>query len=202
MRKYSQTFLFFLMGSIAIPHLLFSKSLYEVATLGAATTGSLLEGCVGSSRKNQGQKFYCNTNQTTGFIGPQETMKSVGLHDQPGVFPAPVIGSASVTFQFHCHDANDLFLPVVVRPDGTIYQGLPMTALNSPQTLVISSPAQTGIYTLFVLALEEDSLGKQVIVDASISTKPHRKTSFNLKSFDHSSQDTELISAEFLYIPS
>lgn len=180
-----------------------SKPLYEVASLGAPTAGSLVEGSVGSIHKGCRHRFYCySTIPPTGFLGPQEAAKPASLKDQPGVFPAPLVGAASVTFQFHCQDAKASITPVVIRPDGKLYQGLVMTSLNSPQTLVISSPAQMGIYTLFVLAQQKDSLGTHVTVDASISTQPQNNTTFFLKSFEPSDKEAELISAEFVYTPS
>jgi hypothetical protein len=180
-----------------------NTSLYEVASLGAPTTGSLVEGSVGSVSKGCRHRFYCHSaGPTTGFLGPQEAATPISLKDQPGVFPAPLVGAASVTFQFHCQDPNASVVPVVIRPDGTIYQGLAMTSHNSPQTLVISSPAQTGIYTLFVLAQQKDSLGAHVYVDASISTQPQNSATFSLKSFEPDDKEAELISAEFVYNPS
>jgi hypothetical protein len=181
----------------------FSKPLYEVASLGASTTGALVEGSVGSIRKGCRHHFYCqSTGPTIGFLGPQEAAKPVSLKDQPGVFPAPLVGAASVTFQFHCQDANASIVPIVIRPDGTVYQGLAMTGQNSPQTLVISSPAQTGIYTLFALAYQKDSQGAHISVDTSISTQPQNNITFQLKSFEPSDKEAELISAEFIYTPS
>jgi len=180
----------------------FSKSVHEVASLGAPITGPLVEGSVGSIPKGHHNRFYCHSTPVKGFLGPQEVAKPISLKDQPGVFPAPLVGEASVSFQFHNQDANASIVPIVIRPDGTVYQGLAMTAEHSPQTLVISSPAQTGIYTLFVLAHEKDSLGAHVTVDASINTQPRRNATFHLKSFEPTDNEVDLISAEFVYIPS
>jgi hypothetical protein len=180
-----------------------SKPLYEVASVGAPTTGSLVEGSVGSINRGCRHRFYCHSAAPAeGFLGPQEAAKPVSLKDQPGVFPAPLVGDASVTFQFYCQNPKECIIPVVIRPDGTIYQGLIMTSLNSPQTIVIASPAQTGIYTLFVLAKQQDSLGAHVTVDASISTQPQNITTFSLKTFEPNDKEGDLISAEFIYTPS
>lgn len=176
-------------------------SLFEVASLGAATTGSLVEGSIGSIHKGCRHRFYCHSTELTGFLGPKTTTKPLALKDQPGVFPAPLIGAASVTFNFKCQDANAAVTPIVVRPDGTVFQGLSMTSLNSPQTLVISSPAQTGIYTLFVLANQKEALDTHVTVNASISTQPQNDMTFHLKSFEGGDKNAELISAEFVYAP-
>lgn len=179
-----------------------STPLYEVESMGAPITGSLVEGSVGSINKGCRHRFYCHSVDPAGFLGPQEAAKPVSLKDQPGVFPAPVVGAASLTFQFHCQNSKASVIPVVIRPDGKSYQGLPMTSFTSPQTLVISSPAQTGIYTLFVLAKQKEALGTNVTVDASISTQPQNHATFSLKSFKPDAKEDDLISAEFIYIPS
>ncbi len=183
-------------------HHLSANPLYEVATLGAPTTGSLIEGVVGSLNKGCRQRFYCHSSvPQEGFVGPQTSVKPLSIKDQPGVYPAPLMGPASLTFQFTCPNPDVCLTPIVVRPDGTIFKGLPMTAHASSQTLEISSPAQTGIYTLFVLANRKESQGAQVIVDAAVSTEPEQKTSFQIKSFEPSGEDETLISAEFVYTP-
>lgn len=181
--------------------MLFCKPLHEVASLGAPTTGSLVEGSVGSLYVGRRHRFHCHSpGLTSGFLGPQETTKPLNLKDQPGVFPAPLAGEAFITFEFYCQDASPPVVPVIIRPDGTVYQGLVMSALNSPQILVVSSPAQTGIYTLFVLAHLNDSLSSYVTVNASINTQPQNNTTFHLKSFEPNEKKPELMSAEFIYI--
>ena len=179
-----------------------SAATHEVVSLGAPTTGSLVEGRVGSTHKGCRHRFYCHSSgPVTGFLGPQTTAKLVSLKDQPGIFPAPLMGAASISFHFHCQDHHMSVIPLVVRPDGTVFQGFPMTALNSPQTLVISSPAQTGIYTLFILPQQKDEVETHVTVEASISTQPQNDQTFNLKPFHSKNKDAELISAEFIYVP-
>lgn len=181
----------------------FSKPLHEVATLGAPTTGSLVEGSVGSIPKGCRHRFHCHsTGPSTTFLGPEEVARPITLKDQPGIFPAPMVGAASISFQFHCQDAKSSSIPVVIRPDGTVYQGLAMTKHNSPQTLVISSPAQTGIYTLFVLTHHQDSPSTIISVDASISTQPQNNVSLKLKPFEANEKETDLLSAEFIYTAS
>ena len=179
----------------------FSKPLHEVASLGAPTTGSLVEGSVGSVVRGCRHRFYCHSTggPPTSFLGPEKVAKPIALKDQPGIFPAPVAGGASISFQFHCQDAQSSIIPVVIRPDGTVYQGLAMTEQTSPQTLVISSPAQTGIYTLFVLTHHQDSSNTIISVDASINTQPHNHATFYLKPFEANDQETDLLSAEFIY---
>lgn len=177
------------------------KPLYEVASLGAPTSGFLVEGSIGSIQKSCRHRFYCHSaNLTTGFLGSQMATKPISLKDQPGVFPAPLMGTDSITFNFICPDAHTYVIPVVVRPDGTVFQGLPMTAINSPQTLVISSPAQTGIYTLFVLTQQKDAPSTYVTVEASISKQPKNSKIFQLKSFEPVEKNAELVSNEFIYI--
>jgi hypothetical protein len=186
--------------------LLSLKPLHEVATLGAAITGALVEGCVGAIHKGSRHRFTCySSGPTSGFLGPQDIVKPVSLKDQPGVFPAPLMGPASLTFTFNCPEKSQPSVtPIVVRPDGTVFQGLPMNHQNSPQTVVISSPAQTGIYTLFVLGHQHEALGSQVQVNASVSSQPQHNTTLHLKSLERSDsdKDVELVSAEFVYIPS
>lgn len=177
-----------------------STSPLEVGCIGASTTGSLVEGCIGFTRKGSRHRFYCHSNgPTAGFLGSQTNAKPLSLKDQPGVFPAPLVAYASISFNFHCQDSENSFTPVVVRPDGTIFQGLPMTHDNSPQTLVISSPAQTGIYTLFVLSNQKEVKKTLFLVDASISTQPQNDQTISLKSFGNSEEDVEMMSAEFVY---
>jgi hypothetical protein len=177
-----------------------SKPLQEIATIGAAISGALIEGSVGALQKGCRHRFYCySAGPQQGFLGPQITAKPLSIKDQPGIFPAPLMGSAFLTFSFTCENSKAFFTPIVVRPDGTIFQGFPMTALNSPQALVISSPAQTGIYTLFVLAHQKDSQGAQVTVDATISSHSEQDETFHLKPFESNEDDDILISAEFIY---
>jgi hypothetical protein len=181
-------------------HPITSKPLQEVATLGAATTGVLVEGIVGSMYKGCRHRFYCHSaSPKQGFLGSEASARPLSIKDQPGIFPAPLMGPASLTFSFSCQAPHASLTPIIVRPDGTVFQGLPMTTLNSPQTLVISSPAQTGIYTLFVLAHQKDSQGTQVTVEATISTQPQQNKTFQLKSFEPIEEDSRLISAEFVY---
>lgn len=111
------------------------------------------------------------------------------------------MGPGSVTFLFSCQKADASVTPVIVKPDGTICHGLPMTSLDSPQALEMSSPAQTGIYTLFVLAQQKNAFSSHVTVNATISTQPQDHQIFHLKPFDSGDQDAELISAEFIYTP-
>lgn len=179
-----------------------SKPLHQVASLGASTTGPLVEGSTGAIHKGCRHRFYCHsTGPTEGFLGPQALVEPISLKDQPGVFPAPLMGAAAVTFHFSCQDSDTCVTPIVVRPDGTVFPGLPLTSKHSSQTVVITSPAQTGIYTLFVLPHQKDSLDAHIIVDASISTQPNNNKTFQLKSFKPNDKDADLISAEFIYIP-
>jgi hypothetical protein len=178
-----------------------SPPLHEVATLGAPTTRASIEGIVGSM-KGCRHRFYCHSvGQTFGFLGPHTTAKPLSVKNQPGIFPAPLMGPASLTFSFNCHHSTACLTPIVVKPDGTVFHGLPLKMSNSPQSLVISSPAQTGIYTLFVLANQKDSQGVQVSVEASINTQPQQHKSFFLKSFELNPENSDLISAEFIYTP-
>lgn len=179
------------------------KSLFEVASLGAPTTGPLIEGSIGCKHKGSRIRFYCVNNGTTeGFLGPQTIAKPISLKDQPGIFPAPLMGPSAVSFTFHCQNSQDSIIPVVIKPDGTVFNGMPMTSSNSPQSLLISAPAQTGIYTLFALPHRKDQSRSQIVVDASINTQPHNDEMLFLKTFDNLERKPEEISAEFIYIPS
>lgn len=179
------------------------KPSFEVASCGASTTGLLVEGSAGAIRKGYRNRFYCNSHgPVSGFLGPQSSSKSVHLKNQPGIFPAPLMGDAAISFDFKCDDSNACVTPIVVRPDGTVFHGLSMTSLNSPQKVVISSPAQTGIYTLFVLGDQKKASETYVTVDAFVSTQPQNDKTFHLKTFTPGEKDAELISAEFVYTPS
>lgn len=179
-----------------------SQPVHEVASLGAPTTGALLEGVVGSMYKGCRHRFYCHsTGPKAGFLGPTATTKPLSLKDQPGVFPAPLMGAASLSFSFNCHSSQTALTPVVVRPDGTVLRGIPMTETSFPQTLVVSSPAQTGIYTLFVLAHQKEVSGSHVTVHAKINTQPQNDKTFPLKAFELKNEEAGLISAEFIYSP-
>lgn len=178
----------------------FSRPPQEVATLGAPTSGSLVEGAIGSIRKGSRHRFFCHSSRPDpGFLGVQESSNRLILKDQPGVFPAPILGAASITFEFHSQESTGSIVPVIVRPDGTIYQGLPMNRSNSPQTLVVSSPAQTGIYTLLTLSHSSDALKAPISVKASISTQPERSRTLLLRPLEKENPQPELISAEFIY---
>jgi len=177
-----------------------SKPLYEVATLGAPTAGALLEASVGSLHQGNRHRFYYRSSiPPSGFLGAQRAIKPSSLKDQPGVFPATLMGSASLTFTFSSQTSHSLMTPLLVKPDGTVCRGLPMTKDNSPQTLVISSPAQTGIYTLFVLAHENDPYHAVIQVNASISTRPEQEKIFHLNTFAPNNKNVGLTSAEFTY---
>ena len=179
-----------------------SKPIYDVSVLGAPATGSLVEGVVGSIQKGCRHRFYCHSSlPTQGFLGPQVIAEPLTLKDQPGVFPAPLMGPAALTFCFDCGQTKTPYTPIIVRPDGTVFYGLPMTANNSPQTLIIASPAQTGIYTLFILAHQKENHAADATVEVSISTQPAEGKTFQLKSFETHEEHPELISAEFIYLP-
>lgn len=178
-----------------------SKPLFDVAVLGAPATGALVEGVVGSIQKGCRHRFYCQTSSPAqGFLGPRTIAEPLSIKDQPGVFPAPLMGPAALTFSFKSRAAQAPFTPIIIRPDGAVVYGQPMTAVNSPQTLVIASPAQTGIYTLIILAHQKDSEPARATVEASVSTQPKEAAAFPLNSFDAKS-DSDLVSAEFIYIP-
>lgn len=180
----------------------FSKTAYDVSVLGAPATGSLVEGVVGSVQKGCRHRFFCHSSEPMqGFLGPQASAEPLSFRDQPGVFPAPLMGPAALTFCFNCSEENSHFTPIIVRPDGTVIYGQAMGASNSPQTLVIASPAQTGIYNLFILTHQKEDIPAHAMVEASISTQPKEGKTFHLKSLEAKEGDPELISAEFIYIP-
>lgn len=179
-----------------------SKTVYDVSVLGAPSTGALVEGVLGSVQKGCRHRFYCHsTEPMQGFLGPQTTAEPLSFRDQPGVFPAPLMGPAALTFCFNCSQENSHFTPIIVRPDGTVFYGQAMSAANSPQTLVIASPAQTGIYNLFILTHQKEDQPAYAVVEASINTQPQERKTFHLKSLEAKEAHPELISAEFTYIP-
>lgn len=180
-----------------------ARPIQQISSIGSSTAGALVEGVVGSSQRKSPYRYYTQSpGPTSGFLGPQDEIKPTCFRDQPGVSPAPLVGEASITFQFHCTEPGSCVIPAVVRPDGTIYQGLSMTPKTSPQTVVISAPAQTGIYTLFVIADEKTVPNSHATVQTSISTDPKNRTTLNLQTFDTSADlPQELTSAEFVYAP-
>lgn len=180
-----------------------ARPIQQIASIGSSTTGALVEGVVGPNQKKSPYLYYIQTpGPASGFLGPQDEVKPTHFRDRPGVSPAPLAGEASITFQFHCNEPGTCVIPAVVRPDGTVYQGLSMTSKNSPQTVIISSPAQTGIYTLFVIADEKTIPKSHATVQTSISTDPKNRTTLHLQTFDTSADVTqELTSAEFIYAP-
>lgn len=179
-----------------------ARPLYHVSVLGAPATGPLIDGVVGSVQKGCRHRFFCYSSAPAqGFLGPQAIAEPLSIRDQPGVFPAPIRGSAALTFCFNCSKSESSFTPLIVRPDGTKIHGQPMNAATSPQTIVIASPAQTGIYTLFILTHQKENQAAQAVVEASISTQPKEGQTLLLHSFDSIHPDSDLISAEFIYIP-
>ena len=177
------------------------KVLQMVSSLGASTSGYWVEACVGSRHKGCRHRFHCHHSNcsTDGFLGPHPIAKPLSLKDQPGIFPAPIMGDASLTFKFKAQNPQATHLtPIVIRPDGTAFQTPPMTPLNSLQTLVIPSQAQTGIYTLFVIAHPNTSKDASVSVEATISTQPQNCQIFHLFPFDPTG-DGAKFSAEFIY---
>ncbi len=66
---------------------LLSESVYEIAIIGAPTSGFLVEGRIGSLKKANHCCFYSHSfDPTTAFLGPPEAAKSVRLKEQPGSF--------------------------------------------------------------------------------------------------------------------
>lgn len=183
------TFLFSIFQVSATP-------LYNVSVIGAPTTGPLIDGVVGSIQKGSRHRFYSHSSSSQGFLGAKSNAEPLSIKDQPGVFPAPIMGPAAISFCFKCTQDNSSFVPVIIRPDGTVIHGQEMSESNSHQTLIIASPAQTGIYTLFILPNNQEST--EALIEASISSLPQEKKSFYLHSFNAQTEN-ELISAEFIY---
>lgn len=181
------------------------RPLHEVGSLGAATTGALVDGVAGATRKGCRYRFTCHTEgPKPGFLGPITVAKPTSLRCQPGIFPAPLTGPDSITFTFTCQSNDNLLTPVVVRPDGTTLQGFPMSTDDFPQSIVLASPAQTGIYTLFVLPHEQDNGVHQVYatVDVKTSTHSQQDTTLILKPFESTEENSEWVSGEFIYTSS
>lgn len=179
-----------------------TEPLYEVNAIGAPTTGVLVEGAAGAACKGVHHRFSCHTEgPKPGFLGPLAVAKPTSIRCQPGIFPAPIAGPASLTFTFTCLNNKNPMTPIVMRPDGTALKGFPMTLEDFPQTIVVSYPAQTGIYTLFILPHGIENQNVHAIVEVSKSTKPHRVNTYALKAFGRTNKDEDKISAEFIYSP-
>lgn len=195
-----------------------THSFYEIATIGAPITGPLLEGSVGAKCGRLRNRFYSqNEGPTIGFVGQQTFKTPLVLKDQPGIFPAPLMGPASLNFVFSMTEEKGVYsevkqnvIPVLVKPDGTICKGSPLTAEDSPQTIMIPSPAQTGMYTLFVLpnlpnqenaqeGLKEHLSHAKIHVTGMISTRPGENRNLELTAFSLEEKNLEGISAEFVY---
>ncbi len=180
-----------------------TQTTHQAASIGAPVTGSLIEGCIGSFKKSESHYITHYDHTKNGFLGSSQGEKhAITVKDQPGVFPAALVGDSSIGFQFHIEDENEEIIPVIVRPDGTVYQGLAMHKDHSPQVLEIASPAQRGIYTLFVLG-NGKALAKNIIVEVAVKNQPKHNTSLQLQPFNpENDQNHDLISAEFVYSPS
>lgn len=176
-----------------------SKPLIHVAVIGASTTGPLIDGVVGSVHKGSRKRFYCHSSSTQGFLGPKIVDEPLSIRNQPGVFPAPIMGYESLSFRFKCAKPNTIFVPIIIRPDGTVIHGQPMSKTNSPQTMIIGSPAQTGIYTLLILPHDPNNLDAQAIVEAAISAQPNEVKTFHLKAFNSNHLEDDFLTAEFIY---
>jgi hypothetical protein len=178
-----------------------SKPTQEIASLGAATTGCFVEGVIGAPRKGRRHRFYCQSSgPKSGFLGPQTVAKPFSVKAQPGIFPAPLMGTASLTFTFSCDSENAYLTPVIVKPDGTIYQGAPLKGCKASQELVVTSPAQTGIYTFFVLSHGDSPHDVHTSVKVHTSVTPQQVETFSLKPFEGNEAHAEEICAEFIYL--
>ena len=177
---------------------------YEVSVLGAPTSGIAIQGAVGAIHKGNDLRFPCySPGPTPGLVGPQIFSKLSGFKDQPGVFPAPLIGFDSLHFVFTSKEGNRDIIPVIIKPDGTIFKGSPMNCNHGPQMLVIPYPAQTGIYTIFALnqksVEKNDLIAGLVEVNVNTSTRTKKGKHFLLKPFSSNTKNAEFISAEYIY---
>lgn len=179
-----------------------SKPFYEIASLGAPTTRPIIKETVGAINKRSEKQIQPGTNGGyEGFSGLSST-SIASLYQEAGLSPNHPNEPADIAFTFSCRDIKEPFTPIIVRPDGTILRGLPMTQEHSPQTLEISTPAQTGIYTLFVLAHEQHSPDSLVTINTKVSSDPLQNKAFQLGFFDPKNKtDSKIVSAEFLYTP-
>jgi hypothetical protein len=174
---------------------------HKVRAIGAPTAGGVMEGVVGAPYQQPHHRYSCRSaGPKPGFIGPDAAGKPTCVRDQPGVFPAPLLGPDSLSFTFisqsHC---ASLVTPVVVRPDGTAFFGQSMRADDLPQRLEIPAPAQMGIYTLFVLPHDAESEPVSMAVEVASSEQPGLVETISLKSFVGGCDDSDLTCGEYTY---
>jgi hypothetical protein len=160
-----------------------------------------MEGVVGAPYQQPHHRYSCRSaGPKPGFIGPDAAGKPTCVRDQPGVFPAPLLGPDSLSFTFISQSHCAAFVtPVVVRPDGTAFFGQSMRADALPQTLEIPAPAQMGIYTLFVLPHDTESEPVAISVKVSSSEQRGLVETISLKSFIAGSDDSDLTCGEYIY---
>jgi hypothetical protein len=164
----------------------------KVSSIGAPTAGALIEGMVGSRDKSS-QPCFSYQSVKPGFVGPEIVSKPIKIRDQPGIFPAPALGPASISFAFYYSDSSPLY-PVIVQPDGSVING---EKIDFSSHIVIPSPAQLGIYSLFILASEPCN-SQPVIVKIFTSTRPSEVQTIHIKPITQDSP-LDLMSAEFIY---
>ncbi|MDP1880855.1 MAG: hypothetical protein Q8K60_07940 [Parachlamydiaceae bacterium] len=183
------------------------NKVYDIAVFGSPTSGPLIEGAIGAIQKGYRHRFYCHSSgPNPGFIGAQTSTKLSSIKEQPGVFPAPLMGSDSLQFTFALTASHDPVIPVIVKPDGTILKGYPMTYEHAPQVLSIPYPAQTGIYNFFVLNqninFEKNSSPSEnpwINVNVITNHQSRKSQNFSIKTFNAQVESPEFICAEYIY---
>lgn len=182
------------------------NKIYDIAVFGSPTSGPLVEGAIGAIQKGYRHRFYCHSpGPSPGFIGAQTSTKVSSIKEQPGVFPAPLMGSDSLQFTFALSGSNDPVIPVIVKPDGTILKGYSMTHEQPPQVLSIPYPAQTGVYNFFVLNqninCEKNSAAENSWVNVNVITnhQSRKGQNFSIKAFNANVESPEFICAEYIY---
>lgn len=172
----------------------------EITSFGAVMSNCAIEGTAGALHKDRPGRFYSRSvgGPTPGFLGIAERPSLSRFKDQPGVLPAPLIGSDSLNFTFTCAGSNLRFIPIVVKPDGTVFKGVSMESGNAPQVIRIPSPSQTGIYTVFLSDRSSDYPNGEVIVEARTSSRPKFSRSLILKPIGPEYAN-DFTSGEFIY---
>lgn len=179
-----------------------TRPIQHVTAIGAPTVGGLIEGIAGAPYRAPHHRYCCRSDgPKPGFIGPDVAGKPTCVRDQPGVFPAPIMGPDSLSFTFRSQDSHlSQVTPVVVRPDGIAIVGRPMQSGDASQTLEVPFPAQMGIYTLFILPHENANQPVSASVEVQSSVVEKRPRIIPLQSFVSGGGDLDLICGEYIYL--
>lgn len=126
---------------------------------GIAIGAGVLGGFIGSAVKKRGED---GKSGSPGSIGSPGAVGPQGPAGASGTFDVPV-GPAALTFTFlNALIASQMslpdgsFTPLLVKPDGTVITGNPVTPDGESTIIEIPSPAQIGTYQM-VLSLSQNT---------------------------------------------